>query len=184
MAADLDQWLPGIVAGDHEAYASWLAGAESRVRASLSRFAPHVDTEAVLQEALLRTWQVAPRLRPDGRANALLRLSVRISRNLAVSELRRMRVRPSVLADIDSAPEVPVEPIAPDPLLRRVIALCREKLPRRPAQALSARLEYSGQSDHELAEFLGMKLNTFLQNFTRARRLLAECLARNGVELQ
>ena len=91
MAVDLDHLLPDIVAGDHEAYASWLAGAESRVRASLSRFASHVDTEAVLQETLLRTWQVEPRVRHDGRPNALLRLSIRIGRNLAISGLRYLR---------------------------------------------------------------------------------------------
>ena len=28
-----------------------------------------------------------------------------------------------------------------------------------------------------------MRLNTFLQNFTRARRQLAECLERQGVDL-
>jgi RNA polymerase sigma-70 factor (ECF subfamily) len=30
---------------------------------------------------------------------------------------------------------------------------------------------------------LGMKLNTFLQNFTRARKLLADCLRSRGVDL-
>ena len=28
-----------------------------------------------------------------------------------------------------------------------------------------------------------MRLNTFLQNFTRARKLLAECLRKRGVDL-
>ena len=35
----------------------------------------------------------------------------------------------------------------------------------------------------EEAERLGMRLNTFLQNFTRARKLLADCLERQGVAL-
>jgi hypothetical protein len=29
-----------------------------------------------------------------------------------------------------------------------------------------------------------MRLNTFLQNVTRARRLLAQCLRRGGVDLE
>jgi RNA polymerase sigma-70 factor (ECF subfamily) len=29
-----------------------------------------------------------------------------------------------------------------------------------------------------------MSLNTFLQNFTRARKLLAECLAKRGIDLR
>ena len=37
--------------------------------------------------------------------------------------------------------------------------------------------------DRSLAERVGMKLNTFLQNVTRARRLLADCLRRRGVDL-
>jgi RNA polymerase sigma-70 factor (ECF subfamily) len=34
-----------------------------------------------------------------------------------------------------------------------------------------------------LAERLGMRLNTFLQNVTRARKLLVECLERRHVDL-
>jgi RNA polymerase sigma-70 factor (ECF subfamily) len=181
---DLDQHLPGIVAGESSAYAAWLAGAEPRIRASLGRFAEHVDTEAVLQETLLRVWQVAPRLHPDGDANALLRLGVRIARNLAVSEIRRQRIRPAVLDDAPHESLASAEqPRAPDPLLRRIIALCREQLPAKPAQALMLRLQEVGRPDRDLAAAAGMKLNTFLQNVTRARKLLADCLARNGVDL-
>ena len=64
---DLDRHLPGILAGDSSAFATWMAGAEPRLRASLRSFAVQVDTEAVLQETLLRVWQVAPRFVPDGR---------------------------------------------------------------------------------------------------------------------
>jgi RNA polymerase sigma-70 factor (ECF subfamily) len=127
---------------------------------------------------------VAPRLRPDGDANALLRLGVRIARNLAVSEIRRQKIRPAVLDDTPPEGLVPAEqPRAPDPLLRRIIALCRERLPARPAQALMLRLQEHGRPDRDLAAAAGMKLNTFLQNVTRARKLLADCLARNGVDL-
>ncbi|MCZ7684029.1 MAG: hypothetical protein M5U28_36760 [Sandaracinaceae bacterium] len=70
-------------------------------------------------------------------------------------------------------------------MLREVIATCREKLPEKPAQALEARLGSNGaEPDAVLAEQLGMKKNTFLQNFTRARALLAECLKKNGVDLE
>ena len=34
-----------------------------------------------------------------------------------------------------------------------------------------------------LAERVGMRPNTFLQNITRARRLIAECLRRRGIDL-
>jgi hypothetical protein len=43
-------------------------------RGSLRSFAERVDVEAVVQAALVRVWQVAPRVRPDGRPEPLLRL--------------------------------------------------------------------------------------------------------------
>jgi RNA polymerase sigma-70 factor (ECF subfamily) len=35
-----------------------------------------------------------------------------------------------------------------------------------------------------VAATLGMKKNTFLQNFGRARKLLVECLRKRGVDLE
>ncbi len=189
--ADLDQHLPAIVAGDADAFGRFVAGAEPVVRDSLRAFAAAVDTEAVLQEALLRVWQAAPRFVPDGKSNGLLRLSIRIARNLALSEARRLRTAPVEDDVLERALEAlerrEVREVreGPDPLLRRIIEICREKLPARPAQALLARLSSAGvEPDAALAARLGMKPNTFLQNFTRARKLLADCLARNGVDLE
>lgn len=186
-ALDLDRHLPGIAAGDTRAFAAWMAGAEPVLRHGLRRFAAAVDTEAVLQETLLRVWQVAPRFVPDGRPDGLLRLGHTIARNLCVDELRRRRptaVDPAVMArGIDEAEQV--EPRPPDPMLRRIIALCRDKLPARPAQALAARIEAGGaRPDAALAAALEMSHNAFLQNITRARKLLAGCLKKNGVELR
>ena len=178
---DLDEHLGAIANGDAQAFARWLAHAEPSVRSTLRSFAHVVDTEAVLQEALLRTWQVAPRVRPDGRPNALLRLAVRIAKNAAIDEVRRMRpseVDPAVLERTVSVGD----PSPPDPLLRRAIERCHERLPSRPAAALTARLE-GGAADRELATGLGMRLNTFLKNVGRARTLLLDCLRRAGVEV-
>lgn len=186
---DLDRHLPAIAAGDPDAFARWVAGAEPRVRSSLSSFAAAVDAEAVVQEALLRVWQVAPRFRPDGRPNGLLRLAVRIARNLAVSDLRaRGRNVPeddAGLARLLDALAAADLPEWPDPLLRRLIEACREKLAGRPRAALEARLRAGGtELDAALAARLRMRLNTFLQNVTRARKALAECLKRGGVDVE
>lgn len=184
MTVDLDRELDAVAAGDPDAFSRWVAGAEASLRGSLRSFAAHVDCEALLQEALLRVWQVAPRCRRDERPNALLRLAVRIARNLAIDELRRSRtsaVDPATLAALgDEAPE----PQAPDPLLRRAIEECRRALPEQPAAALAARLESAGaEPDRALAARVHMKLNTFLQNVGRARKLLASCLRKRGVDL-
>jgi RNA polymerase sigma factor (sigma-70 family) len=177
--SDLDVHLAAIALGDADAFGRWMAGAEPVLRAGLRRFAAHVDAEAVLQETLLRVWQVAPRFAPDGRPNGLVRIGHRIAHNLAISEIRKRR---------ETAPEAAepaVAPSTPDPMLREVIVKCREKLPAKPKEALAARLSSEGgEPDLVLAERLGMTKNTFLQNFTRARALLSECLKKHGVDLE
>lgn len=178
-----DIHLDGIVLRDKQAFAAWMAVCEEPMRASLRSFASVVDVEAVLQESLLRVWNVAPRFVRDGQPNGLLRLGVRIARNLAVSELRRTKARPVSPEELEEQAEVDA-PAPPDPLLRRTIAECRESLPGKPREALDARLASFGrEEDLDLAAKLGMTLNTFLQNFTRARRFLAECLKKHGVDV-
>jgi RNA polymerase sigma-70 factor (ECF subfamily) len=181
---DLDAFVPAIVAGDSVAFGRWIAGAERPLRASLRSFAARLDVEAILQEALLRTWQVAPRVERDDRPNALLRMSLRIARNLAIDEVRRARTVAMGDDDLDASLAFATMPATPDPMLRRAIVECREKLPKKPAEALDARVQSAGaDTDTVLAERLGMRLNTFLQNFTRARKMLADCLRTKGVEV-
>lgn len=178
--SDLDVHLSAIAAGDADAFGRWLAVAEPQVRASLARFASAVDTEAVLQESLLTAWQVAPRIRPDGRPNGLLRFCLRAARNRAISEMRK-HGRQTSTAEVDA----PVEASAPDPLLRRAIAFCIERLRGKPALVLRARLDDHGaEADDSLAVRLGMTRNTFAQNLARARKQLTGCLSRQGVHLE
>ncbi|MGC4093312.1 MAG: sigma-70 family RNA polymerase sigma factor [Polyangiaceae bacterium] len=177
-----DALLPAIAAGDVQAFASWLAHGEPRIRLSLKRFARHVDTEAVLQETLLRLWRVAPRVQVDPRGDSLVRLGVQIARNLAVDHLRRARRLEQVRTEPKD--EEGAEAVFSDPMLREVIQHCVEQLPKQPAAALRCRLDSRGsEPDEVLAERVDMRLNTFLKNFGRARQFLLECLGRAGVEL-
>ena len=188
MEQDLDVHLTAILAGDTRAFGRWMAGAELTIRDSLRSFVTVVDVEAVLQESLLRVWQVRERFERDGRPNGLLRLGIRIARNLAVSEVRRLKSRPVPEDDLERAlmmAETYDASRESDPMLRGVLAECHGMLPAKPRQALDARLAgEGGKPDEDLAEALGMRLNTFLQNFTRARRMLAECLKKHGVTLE
>jgi RNA polymerase sigma-70 factor (ECF subfamily) len=184
---DHDVHLAAIQSGDADAFGRWVAGTEATLRSSLGSFAALVDTEAVVQESLLRVWQVAPRFERDGRPNGLLRLALRIARNLAISERRRVHTDFVDDSALDEraflAASTPVT--SSDPLLRRLIEECRSRLPEKPMQALLARLAAAGsEPDELLAERLAMRLNTFLQNFTRARKLLASCLRGHGVDLE
>jgi DNA-directed RNA polymerase specialized sigma24 family protein len=181
---DLDVHLPAIVLRDSHAFGQWMAGAEGTLRESLRSFAASVDVEAVLQEALLRVWQVAPRFVPDGSPNGLLRLGLRIARNLAISEVRRTRARPVADEHLEEALAAAADdgPAPPDPMLREVLALCFERLAGKPREAMEKRVSSGGRiSDDQLASSLQMTLNTFLQNFGRARKALAECLTKHGV---
>jgi DNA-directed RNA polymerase specialized sigma24 family protein len=191
VTTDLDTLEPQIGAGDPEAFARWLAGAERPLRNSLRAFATHVDSEAVMQEALLRTWQVAPRFVADGKPDGLLRLAIRIARNLALDQVRAgRRLQPTDIETLERAAQTAAEIRGDlidgpgDPLLRHAVEDCRRRLPRQPARALAARLATGGREpDCRSAERLGMRRNTFLQNITRARRLLAECLKQRGIDL-
>lgn len=180
---DLDVHLPAIAAGDADAFSRWLAGAEPALRQRLRPFAARVDVEAVLQEALLRTWQVAPRVVPDGRPDALLRFAARVARNLAVDHARRARVEPVDPAEL--VDDEAVAPIEPDPHLRAAIVACHEALPPQARRVLDARIEArGGLPDRDLASMLRMSVNTFLRNVGRARQLLRDCLAGRGVTLE
>ncbi|MCA9284988.1 MAG: hypothetical protein KDA22_07235 [Phycisphaerales bacterium] len=181
---DHDLHLERIAAGDPRAFAAWVAAAEPRVRLSLSSFAARVDTEVVVQETLLRIWQVAPRFAPDGRPDGLIRLAVRIARNLAVTEVRRRRpelVDDAMLDEHAAAPVPPVDP--PDGALRAAVERCLEALPTKPRQAIQARIAGAVERDRVLAENIGMKLNTFVQNVRRARLALTACLRKHGFPL-
>src|SRR5262249_10272408 len=142
VSGDLDELLPAIGAGDANAFGRFVAGAEAPLRASLRSFATRIDVEAVLQETLLRLWQIAPRFTPAGRPNGSPRFAHRPCRHLAISELRRLRASVSDEDLIDRTASEPDPP--PDPLLRRTIDICRDKLPRKPALALEARMSSQG----------------------------------------
>lgn len=78
-----------------------------------------------------------------------------------------------------------IRPEAQRQVVRQAIVECRDQLPDKPAQALLARLTSRGsEPDATIAERLGMQLNTFLQNFTRARRFLAECLKKRNIDIE
>src|SRR5262245_47294259 len=115
------------------------------MRDSLRPLAAAVDVEAVLQEALLRVWQVAPRFVPDGRPDGLLRLGGPIAGNVALDEARGARAAPADGAALEALGDaLAARADAPDPLLRRSIAECRARLGGPAARALEARLASAG----------------------------------------
>jgi RNA polymerase sigma-70 factor (ECF subfamily) len=182
---DLDCHLDAIASGDPDVFGRWVAAVEPSLRASLMRFAAQVDVEAVLQEALLRVWQVAPRVERDGAPNSLLRFAQRVARNLAIDLARRQRPELSSFANELVEEASSDAPSPPDPLLRELLRECQRRLPKKPASALESRLLFGAREpDRTLARRLHMTTNTFLQNVTRARKLLLECMKKRGVDLE
>jgi DNA-directed RNA polymerase specialized sigma24 family protein len=172
---------------DRAAFTDWVRAVEGPLRRSLGRFARAVDTEAILQEGLLRMWTLAPDLELQGE-HASLRYAYTLVANLAKHEARRIAIFVPLdepTADGAPHPEPAIDPEPPsDPALSRAILDCIEKLPRQPRRALGARLENDEvRPDRDLAEEAGMKLNTFHQNIVHARRHLAQCLEGRGVRL-
>jgi RNA polymerase sigma factor (sigma-70 family) len=175
MITELEQ-TEAIAAGDADAFASWMAAAELRLRGSLRPFARDVDTESVLQECLLRVWQVAPRFKPDGKPEGLLRFAMRTARNLAIDEVRKQGRGVGLPPELDPGPGPHIERA----WLRTLLLGCLERLPERARLALEMRLRSSGARDEVLAEAVGMTLNTFFQNIRRARLALLGCLKQHG----
>jgi RNA polymerase sigma-70 factor (ECF subfamily) len=178
----IDQAFELVRARSPVGFAEWMRLVELPLRASLRGFARVVDAEAVVQEALLRMWVVARDVELQGE-NASLRYALRIARNLALREAARQE-RFERLGDDPEPASVRVDP-APDPALRRTIRECLKRLPAKPGQALVARLRSQGRHpDRDLAAQLGMRVNTFLQNVSRARDALRKCLESRGVDLR
>lgn len=176
--------LAAIVAGDVRAFASWLADMEPALRASLRRFAAVADVEAVVQETFLRVWHGRGAIDPHPNGRTLERLAFTIGRRLALDEARRAGRDREVAALLEVELPTADRDTSPDPHLRSWIERCRDRLPKKPLAALEARIEAAGaRRDRELAAELGMKENTFLQNLSRARKLLTACLEKAGIVL-
>jgi RNA polymerase sigma-70 factor (ECF subfamily) len=111
-------------------------------------------------------------------------MSLRIAKNLAIDEIRKRREEPGEPDEHANEMSLNAELSVPDPLLRHRIAECLQKLPAQPSMALQARIFSEGaEPDAILAERCQMRPNTFLQNVTRARKLLAQCLQTFGIVL-
>jgi DNA-directed RNA polymerase specialized sigma24 family protein len=172
--------------GDADAFAGWMSLVECPLRRSLARFARAVDVEVVVQETFLRMWLLAqdPARRLEGE-NASIRFALRVAQNVAHEELRHTPLHQGIgIEGLSQLPEFRLDPEFPDPALRRVIRECLDRLPAQPKTALNSRIQDGHLPDRDLAQRARMKLNTFLQNIVRARKLMAECLERRGVRLE
>jgi DNA-directed RNA polymerase specialized sigma24 family protein len=184
-AGSIDDEFRLARSGDQDAFAKWMAMVELTLRCRLARFARAVDVEVIMQETFMRMWLVAlDKTRAIEGENASLRFASAIAQNVAREEARRTRREQFVdPRDLDRLQKDWVDPETTDPALGKAIRACVESLPSKPKTALKARIRDGHLPDRDLAREVRMKLNTFLQNIVRARRLLGDCLERRGVRL-
>jgi len=185
---DIDALFSVARNGDEQAFGDWMGRVERPIQASLWPFARVVDLEVVMQETFARMWvfaQDATR-RLDG-PNASLRCALGVARNVAREQVRQARLGQMVpLESLADPPEPASNDGTPeDPGLMKIIRACIEALPKRPRQALLARIGAEGVApDRALAARIEMSVNAFLQNIVRARAQLARCLKGRGVSLE
>jgi DNA-directed RNA polymerase specialized sigma24 family protein len=176
---EIDEAFADARSGNRDAFTRWMRMAEIPIRHTLARYARHVDVEAAMQETLLRMWLL---VNDPGRVltgeNASVRFGCRVAANVAKEELRRLR-----LAPLEVEPQDPSDPPQSDPFVRRAIRECRDKLPRKLHIAIGVQVSDGYRGSREAAAIARMKVNTFLQNLVRARRLLRTCLEHRGVRL-
>src|SRR5262245_632116 len=174
--------------GSEPAFGDWMGRVERPIQSSLRPFARVVDLEVVMQETFARMWVFArdPARTLEG-PNASLRFAIGVARNVAREQVRHARLGQMVsLESLADPPEPEVRDDPPgDPGLRKIIQACLGALPRRPREAITARLRGGATTpDRDLAGQHEMSVHTFLQNIVRARTLLARCLEGRGVTLE
>jgi RNA polymerase sigma-70 factor, ECF subfamily len=129
------------------------------------------DAEDLAQEAFVRLWRALPLY--DGRASFSTWLYV-IARNACLSELRRRGARPTTPLDDVAEPAAPA-PAAAGRDLRMDCETLVETLPEPQRQVV--RLFYlEDRSYEQVAEMLGMPINTVRSHLHRARRRLAQTM--------
>jgi RNA polymerase sigma-70 factor (ECF subfamily) len=173
---DIERLLGRCALGDQEAFRRLYDLASPKLYGVAMRILGHRgDAEEATQEAFVRIWQKAGRFQP-GRGSGPGWI-VTIARNAAIDRLR-MRKAPTRdiagmfdLADPGPTPEASAS-AAQD---RRRIERCLGQLPEDRARAVRAAY-LEGRTYQDLAQTLGVPLNTVRTWLRRALIALRKCL--------
>jgi RNA polymerase sigma-70 factor (ECF subfamily) len=132
------------------------------------------EAEDVSQEAFLRLWQHAPDWEPRAKLSTWL---FRVAHNLAIDRLRQRR-------PVDTDVDVATDSARPSRVLdrRRTAERVRAALALLPDRQRSALLmsHYEGLSNPEIADILGVSVESVESLSSRARRTLRQHLSPSG----
>ena len=179
--AEIAEWQ-AIAQGNQDAFSRWFARCEIQLRRSLRSFARTIDVEAVVQETVMKVWELAATIGPRGRPDFLLHWAQEVAKNHALNRSDRAKREVPLEAHHDLPTRATVS--ASDPILRARIRECLAALSASTRRVLEARLHDAGQhSDRDLSAMLGMSYDTFRKNLSRAREALEQCLREHGIDL-
>lgn len=133
------------------------------------------EAEDTVQEVYLKLWKMRDDL---GKYNSLEALSVRITRNLCLDQLRRRKTTREAQEQKELEPQIETENPS-DTLLKKersqIINRLINELPE-PQRSLVYFRHIEGKEYHEIESLMDMKENAIRVSISRARKQLKEML--------
>jgi RNA polymerase sigma-70 factor (ECF subfamily) len=159
--------------GDQSAFAEIIREHQSMVYSlAYNYLRDRATAEEVAQEVFLHLYQSLPALESDAHVKHWLR---RVACHRCIDASRRLKFRRHL--SVDDLPEPAAREGFSDPLLARTLGRFIASLPERPRMIVT--LRYQEDLDPaEIAEVLGMPVNTVKSHLRRALMLLREKVSR------
>lgn len=155
--------------GDGAAFAALVEPAKSRAWSVCLRITGQPsDAEDALQDALTSAWQNLDKFREDAQFSTWL---YRIASNAALSLVRKRRDQPTELEDNAWISPDPTTAVDTTDRVQRALAAIPEN-----ARAILVLREYGDLSYNEIADTLGVSVQTVKSRLNRARAAVAERL--------
>lgn len=174
--AEIENLIARVAMRDRQAFRSLYDHTSAKLfGVSLRILGNRTEAEDALQEVFVKIWQQASKFRP-GTASPMTWL-ITVARNHAID---RLRTRRGGHVDIDAAAEIPDRSKTPEQEAintgeRHRIDECMAAL--KPERAEAVRLAYvEGESYNDLADRLGVPLNTVRTWLRRSLLQLRDCL--------
>lgn len=158
--------------GDHTAFAELVGRHREIIWAVCYRVCGNThDAEDALQETLVAVWRNIAKFRGDARLSTWL---YRIATNASLVLVRKRR-ESTIESDQLERRLSPTEDSADHTINRYTVDWALTKIPRDFAETLILR-EFGGLSYQEIADAIGIPIDTVKSRINRARRAMAELL--------
>ena len=172
--ASNEDLLKRVSLGDREAFRALYAATAPRLLGICTRLLRDpARAEEAVQDAFVRIWERATSF-DENKGSALAWMTV-VARRVALNEMRR-RSNTHHSLDADDAPEIPADLPESDPLGKRRLLHCLEKLDAERRQWVLLAYIY-GYSHDELAQRFDRPIGTMKSALFRSLADLRKCIA-------